>query len=115
MDWLGYVLGAGCIAVGAVFKRIAGAGARRELRRSPSIGFRTAKSLAPDENWLQMHVRMAPVMTRLAWLLWLAGALTLLLAHVTAWMPAVAFATLTGGALIMQRNLNRVDAGLPGR
>ena len=113
MDWVGVVVGICCIVLGLVFRRISTAGRQQSLKLSPSIGFRTAKSLASEANWRQMHLRMAPLMARLAWVLLLSGALTLGLSHLTPLIPTAAFLALVATAIIVQQKVTRVDATLP--
>ena len=58
---------------------------------------------------------MAPVTSRLAWLLWRIGAHTTVLTRLTPVIPAAAFLALIASAVIMQRNVTKIDAGLPSR
>lgn len=117
MSWTGSATYSGvcCIILGLVFRRMAGTGTRHELRRVPSVGFRTGKGLASEDNWRQMHQAMVAVMTRPAWAIWLSGALTLAVTHLTSAVPAAAFLALVASAVIMQRKVTTIDAGRPPR
>jgi len=62
-----------------------------------------------------MHLKMAPVMVRLSWILSLSGTLTLALTHLTPIIPTAAFLALVAAAIIVQRQVTRVDSTLPPR